>query len=156
MRTISDAATAELATTATHIRRATTTFAARARSERAGSLSLNETAVLGQLVKHDAMTPGEICRRLRAQPQSLTRTFAALEAHELIRRVDDPADRRQSLLSIVAAGRVALRTEMEPRDAWVASVLARETTAAERAVLARAAALLERLAEVDTDLLARE
>jgi DNA-binding MarR family transcriptional regulator len=156
MRTISDAASADALAVATRIRRGTTTFAARARSERRGDLSLNEAAVLGQLTRHDAMTPGEIGRRLRAQPQSLTRTFASLEAHLLIRRVVDPADRRQSLLSVTDAGRGALRDEMQPRDAWVASVLERETTAAERAVLARAAELFERLAEIDVDLLARE
>lgn len=152
MRTILDDAAAELIETATRVRRGTTAFAARARSERAGALSLNETAVLGQLTKHEAMTPGEICRRLRSQPQSLTRTFAGLEAEVLIVRVGDPDDGRQSLLSITDAGRVALREEMQPRDAWVASVLAREANPQERELLVRAAALLERLAEVDTDL----
>jgi DNA-binding MarR family transcriptional regulator len=151
---ILDDAAAELVATATRVRRGTTAFAARARSERAGALSLNETAVLGQLTKHDAMTPGEICRRLRSQPQSLTRTFTGLEAQQLIRRVGDPDDGRQSLLSITDAGRAALREDMQPRDAWVASVLARVATPAERELLVQAAALLERLAEVDTDLLA--
>jgi DNA-binding MarR family transcriptional regulator len=138
---------------AARIRRGTTTFASRARSERRGVLSLNETAVLGQLSKHDAMTPGEISRRLRSQPQSLTRTFAALESQQLVLRVADPSDRRQSLLSITARGRAALRDEMQPRDAWVDSVLARETTPAERELLVIAAELFERLAEIDTDLL---
>jgi DNA-binding MarR family transcriptional regulator len=138
---------------AARIRRGATSFAARARSERAGLLSLNETAVLGQLSKHDAMTPGEISRRLRSQPQSLTRTFAGLETKLYVLRVADPGDHRQSLLSITESGRTALRDEMRPRDAWVASLLAREVTAAERELLLIAADLLERLAEVDTDLL---
>src|ERR1700748_1477932 len=82
-----------------------TVFAARARSERAGVLTLTETSVLGQLFKHEAMTPGEVARRLRTGKQSLTRTFAQLEERALLRRLDDPADGRQSILVITDAGR---------------------------------------------------
>jgi DNA-binding MarR family transcriptional regulator len=129
-----------------------TVFASRARSERAAVLTLTETSVLGQLFKHDAMTPGEVGRRLRMRKQSLTRTFAQLEERGLLRRLDDPADGRQSILVITAAGRKALGAEMEPRRRWAAAVIERELTAAERELLARAAPLLSRLAEVDTDL----
>jgi hypothetical protein len=41
---------------------------------------------------------------------------------------------------------------MRPRDAWVADVLQRELTPAERDVLVVAAGLLERLAEVDASI----
>src|ERR1700749_567507 len=78
----------------------TTVFASRARSERAAVLTLTETSVLGQLLKHDAMTPGEVARRLRQRKQSLTRPFAQLEERGLLRRLEDPADGRQSILAI--------------------------------------------------------
>lgn len=97
------------------------------------------------------MTAGEVATQLRAQPQSLTRTFAALEADGLMRRTPDPSDGRQALLGITAAGRRALKAEMAPRDAWLDQAIERVLTPAERDVLVVAAQLMERLADVDAD-----
>jgi DNA-binding MarR family transcriptional regulator len=131
-------------------------LAARARAERAGVLSLNQTAVLGRLATRGPMTAGEVATQLRAQPQSLTRTFAALEADGLMRRTPDPSDGRQALLGITAAGRRALKAEMAPRDAWLDHAIKRVLTPAERDVLVVAAQLMERLADVDGDVAAVE
>jgi DNA-binding MarR family transcriptional regulator len=140
----------ELQVAATQIRRGATAFAARARAERAGVLTLNQTAVLGLLTRNGGMTPGEVADRLRVLPQSLTRTFAALEADACIVRMPDPGDGRQSLLTITQMGRRVLSEEMRPRDAWVADVVASELTQAEIKLLVIAGAVLERLAEVDS------
>jgi DNA-binding MarR family transcriptional regulator len=142
-------AAGDLLADATVIRRGATSLAARARSERRGELTLNQTAVLGLLVKRGPMTPSEVAERLNASLQSLTRTFASLESEEWMHRAVDPSDRRQSILSISAEGRRAIRREMRPRDVWLAQAVARELTDAERALLVRASALLERLADVD-------
>ena len=117
--------------------------------ERYGVLTINQTTILGQLFKCGAMTPGEIARRMRSAPQSLTRTFAGMERDGLIRRVPDPNDGRQSLLMITENGRRGLRDEMEPRDVWVAGVMAAELTEAEQQILVVAAGLLDRLAYID-------
>jgi DNA-binding MarR family transcriptional regulator len=148
MRTSDDVGTTELAA-ATVIGRAAMSLAARARAERAGVLSLNETAVLGRLATRGPMTAGEVATQLRAQPQSLTRTFASLESAGLMRRTPDPADGRQALLGITSAGRRSLKAEMKPRDVWLASAMSRELTTAERDLLVVAARLMERLADVD-------
>ncbi len=129
-----------------------TTFAARARSERRGELSLNQTAVLGLLRKFGSITPGEVALRLRIQPQGLTRTLAALDELGLVVRMPDPDDGRQSLLTITDTGIAALSAEMRPRDEWVARAVRQELTAAETDLLVVAAALLERLSEVDADI----
>ncbi len=81
-------------------------------------------------------------------PQSLTRTFAAIEAMGWVSRLPDPSDGRQSLLMITTAGSAALDAEMRPRDEWVADQLAARLTAAEREILAVAAGILERMADV--------
>ncbi len=143
------AADVELLAAASQIRRGATSLAARARVERGGALSFNQTAVLGQLFKGGAMTPGELAERLRVQPQSLTRTFTALDERNLVRRMPDPGDGRQSLLSITAAGRRVLGEDMRPRDIWLARTIERELTVAEREILVVAAKLMERLSEVD-------
>ena len=137
---------------AREIVRGATVFASRARSERAGVLTLTETSVLGQLSKHEAMTPGEVGRRLRMRKQALTRTFAQLEERGLLRRLEDPADGRQSILVVTAAGRKALGAEMAPRRRWAAAAIERELDDSERELLIKAAPLLARLAEVDTEL----
>jgi len=118
----------------------------RMRAERGGVLTLTQTAVLGQLYRHGGMTPGEIAERLRAKPQTLTRVLAALHDQAFITRTADPADGRQSLVGLTAAGRGALRDEMHPRDVVAAALIARELTTAERDLLMIAADLLDRLA----------
>jgi DNA-binding MarR family transcriptional regulator len=135
---------------ATAIRRGATSFAARARAERGGVLTLNQTAVLGQLAKNGAMTPTEIADRLHSSLQSLTRTLAGLEEQRMLIRATDPGDRRQSMLSITTAGREELWREMQPRDRWLASVLENELTEVEIELLVVASKLLERLSEVDS------
>lgn len=135
---------------ASQIRRGATMLAARARVERAGELSLNQTAVLGLLLRGGAMTPGEIAERMRVRPQSLTRAFAVIEERGWVSRMSDVRDGRQSLLSITAKGHQALSAEMRPRDVWLAHVVAETLTEAERDLLVIAGRLMERLAYVDT------
>ena len=149
MRTNVDAPSPAAVAAARRIRYGVTAFTTRIRAERAGRLSLTQNAVLGQVYRHGPMTPGEVADRLRSVPQSLTRTFAALEEQGLLRRMPDPGDRRQSLLSITPDGRHAVREEMRPRDAWIAAVLDQELTPAERDLLVIAAGLLDRLSQVD-------
>jgi len=129
------------------LRRAVTALAARARAERGGGLSLNQVAVLGRVATHGPITPGEVAGQLRMLPQSLTRTFAALEELGHVVRTPDPADGRQYLLSVTAAGRSALRAEMAPRDRWLARAMNDVLTAEERTRLLEAAELLQRLVE---------
>jgi DNA-binding MarR family transcriptional regulator len=64
-------------------------------------------------------------------------------------REPDPADGRRSLLAITESGHAALRTEMEQRDAWLASAMAAELTTTEIGLLRLVGGLLERLAAAD-------
>jgi len=145
MRTTQDDALA----VAARIGRGASALAARTRAEQAGVLTLTETAVLGRLWSAGEMTPRELADRLRLRPQSLTRTLSSLEAGGQLRRTPDPADGRQSLLAITDAGVRALDAEMRPRDRWLAGVITRELSDAERDLLLVAATLMERLAQVD-------
>lgn len=131
------------------VRRGVTALAARARTERPGTLTITSVAVLGQLARHGAMTAGEMAHRLHAAPQSLTRTFAALEEQGQLERTPDPDDRRQALLSITGDGRESLAADMAPRDRWLAETMAAELTEAERDLLVIASRLMLRLADVD-------
>jgi DNA-binding MarR family transcriptional regulator len=134
---------------ATSIRRAISAFSVRTRFERAGELTFNQTGVLGLLFRFGSLTPTEIADRMRMLPQSLTRTLASLEETGMVTRTPDPADGRQSILSLTGDGRRALRREMRPRDVWLATALESHATEGEREILLRASAILERLSTVD-------
>jgi DNA-binding MarR family transcriptional regulator len=132
---------------ATEIRRGVISLARRLRLERNEvSLTALELSVLGQLHRLSSLSAGELAAAERVQPQSLTRTLAALEVAGLISRQSDPADGRRSLLAITEHGHDALRTEMQQRDNWLAGTMAAELTTTEIGLLRLAGPLLERLA----------
>lgn len=141
--------TEALLRSATMIRRGATALATRARVERRGELTLNQTGILGLLARTDVLTPTELMERLHVSLASLARTLGALQADGLITRMPDPGDRRQSMVALTEAGRAALRLDMRPRDEWIAGVLAEHTTPTERELLVVAARLMERLGEID-------
>ncbi|HEX4401784.1 MAG TPA: MarR family transcriptional regulator [Galbitalea sp.] len=126
-------------------------MAVRLRFERAGGLSLNQTAVLASLFRLGDITPGDLAARIGRSPQSVTRMLQTLETDRMIERRPDPTDGRQSLLALTLEGREALGAEMRPRDRWFAAVLAEQCSEAEREVLVVAARLLERLADTPVD-----
>jgi DNA-binding MarR family transcriptional regulator len=132
---------------ATEVRRGVVSLARRLRLERAeAGLTALELGVLGHLHRRGPLTPGELAMAERVQPQSLTRTLAALETANLVSREPDPADGRRSLLAITEYGQAALRTEMQQRDAWLADAMAADFSTTEIGLLRLAGGLLERLA----------
>src|SRR5262249_9952068 len=76
----------------------------------------------------------------------MTRTIQALLDHELIERVPDPLDGRVSWLSITPEGRKLLQRSRRRTDEFLAKRVKR-LDPGDRAVLDRAADLLERLAQ---------
>jgi DNA-binding MarR family transcriptional regulator len=132
---------------ATALRKATTRLSRRLQQERPrNTVSLNKFSLLGHLSRYGPTTVSDLAALERAQPQSLTRPLAGLEADGLIQRGPDPADGRRVLVSVTAAGRSVLATDMRQRDAWLALVLAR-LSPTERGVLALAADLMERISQ---------
>jgi DNA-binding MarR family transcriptional regulator len=81
-----------------------------------------------------------------AQP-SATALVGRLEAQGLVARADDPADRRAVLVSVTPAGEAVLRERRAARAEVLGARLA-SLDDAERATLAAAVPLLQRLAEV--------
>jgi len=133
--------------TAAEVRRGVISLARRLRLERNEvGLTALELSVLGHLHRSGPLTPGELATAERVQPQSLTRTLAALEEAGLASRQPDPADGRRSLLAITDHGQAGLRTEMEQRDNWLSAAMAAELTTTEIGLLRLAGSLLERLA----------
>lgn len=104
-------------------------------------------AVLSRLYRAGTHTPKALAEAERVQPQSLTRVLATLERRGLISRAADPADGRQSLVSITDDGLATLREYSIQRERWLATAMAETLTPTEREVLRLAAGLMLRVAD---------
>jgi DNA-binding MarR family transcriptional regulator len=111
-------------------------------------LSMGAMAVLGCLFRNGDLTVGELAANERIQPPSMTRTVNALELGGYVTRRAHETDGRQVVVCLSEQGRATVLADRDRRDAWLARRL-RELTPDERAVLRRAAPLLERLANAD-------
>jgi DNA-binding MarR family transcriptional regulator len=119
----------------------------RLRAQRKDSTAtLTQMSALSALGKAGSLTPGELAAKERVQPPSMTRVIAALEEAGLASRAPHPSDGRQAIVSITDAGRAYLAAEAAARERWLDLRLA-ELTDDERALLARAVELIDRMAE---------
>jgi DNA-binding MarR family transcriptional regulator len=109
-------------------------------------LPTGRLAVLAHLYRAGATTPGGIAAALRVQPQSLTRTLAALTRDGLVSRSKDVADGRSQLISLTDEGFAAMARDVSYRDEWLRQRMAAELNDTERELLRLAAPLLGRLA----------
>lgn len=110
-----------------------------------GALSSAALGLLATLYREGAMPGVALAAAEGLKPQSLTRLVARLEADGLIARTPDPADRRNRVIALTAAGRGALRDTMRQRRRWLADAIDERLDADERAALLAAAPLLLRL-----------
>jgi DNA-binding MarR family transcriptional regulator len=130
------------------IRSAVVRLSRRLRAERpADALAPTKISVLAQLWRNGEMCAGDLADLERIQPQSLTRTLAALADDGLIARRPDPLDRRQAVIGITEQGLAALSQDMQARELWLAKAMDIHLTEAERQLLADAAELMDRLAD---------
>jgi len=112
-------------------------------------LSLNQMSVLGCLYRHGgALTIGELAAAERVQPPSMTRTVNCLEQSGDVVRRPHETDGRQVVVGLSDQGRARLLADRDRRDAWLAQRL-RDLTPEERAVLRKAAPIIENLAHQD-------
>ena len=109
------------------------------------ALTLPETSALSKLDRNGSCTAAALARLEQISPQSMGATIATLEIRDLVARRQDPTDGRQSIIEITPAGRAALRARRDAIASQMADVL-RTFSEADRASLAVAAPLLERLA----------
>jgi DNA-binding MarR family transcriptional regulator len=110
------------------------------------ALPTGRLGALALLYRAGPSTPGAMAAALRVQPQSLTRTLAALEAEDLVTRSRDAADGRQALIELTQRGFEVMARDVAHSDAWLRERMATELNETEREVLRLAAALMDRLA----------
>jgi DNA-binding MarR family transcriptional regulator len=118
----------------------------RLRSQRTDeTVSLTQISAMATLSRCGAMTPSELAASERVRPPSMTRVIAALEEDGLVSRRDHPTDGRQSIIELSPAGAELLAAEASAKERWLDKRLA-ELTESERATLARATEIIDRMA----------
>jgi DNA-binding MarR family transcriptional regulator len=119
----------------------------RFRSERPeGGLGDAALAVLTRLHKHGPQTLTELSEHDRVSPASMSQTVNRLTSVGYAVRTRDPGDRRKVLFSATAEGDELASAARAQRNAWLDQRL-QALSAEDRAVIARAAALLSVLAD---------
>lgn len=145
--TTSDTSLTDLAA---RLRMAIVRTARRLRQEAAagGGAELTPTAAsaLATVERHGPLTPSELAEIERVKRPTATRTLRVLSEAGLVDRAPDPDDGRSALVSVNAAGRERLRRLRGRKNAYLARRM-RDLSAADRATLERAAAILEQVLE---------
>jgi DNA-binding MarR family transcriptional regulator len=119
----------------------------RFRSERPeGGLGDAALAVLTRLQKHGPQTLTELSEHDRVSPASMSQTVNRLTSAGYAARTPDPGDGRKVLFSATAEGDELASAARAQRNAWLDRQL-RALSAEDRAVIARAAALLSSIAD---------
>jgi DNA-binding MarR family transcriptional regulator len=127
-----------------HLRLTIVRTARRLRQEAGTDLSPSLTAALSTVERHGPMTPSELASRERIQRPTATRVLARLADDGLVERTPDPQDGRSALVSATPAARALLAELRTRKTAFLAERLER-LDIEDRAVLDRAAGILERM-----------
>uniref|UniRef100_UPI0031E16440 MarR family winged helix-turn-helix transcriptional regulator n=1 Tax=Saccharothrix mutabilis TaxID=33921 RepID=UPI0031E16440 len=131
---------------ASRLRLAVVRLTRRLRAQRVNSaISLTQVSALSTLHKCGPLTPGELAAKEGVQPPSMTRVIAALEEYGFATRRPHPTDGRQAIVELTGAGLAYIDEEVSAREAWLDKRLA-ELTPEDRAVLSRAAEIIDRMA----------
>ncbi|SFP46551.1 DNA-binding transcriptional regulator, MarR family [Amycolatopsis arida] len=132
---------------ASRLRLAVVRLNRRLRAQRTSSdVSLTQISAMSTLHKCGAMTPGQLAAKEGVQPPSMTRVIAALEELGYVERRPHPTDGRQAIVELSGRGLDYIHATISAREAWLDKRLA-ELTDDERAVLSRAAEIIDRMAE---------
>ena len=112
-----------------------------------GDFTGSQMSVLSRLERDGSATVTALARAEGVRPQSLGATVAVLEAAGLVSGTPDPADGRQTILSLTAACRERIQAGRAAREDWLFRAIQTKLTAAEQEQLAAGVELLKRLVE---------
>ena len=112
-----------------------------------GDYTWSQVAALIRLERDGPATVSALARSEGVRPQSMGATVAALEAAGLVKGSPDPADGRQTILSLTDTSRELIRANRAAKEDWLFRTIQNELSPAEQEKLAGALELLKRLAE---------
>jgi DNA-binding MarR family transcriptional regulator len=121
-------------------------LARRLRQQSEGDVTASRLSALSSINRLGPLTLGELAAVEQVQPPSMTKIVAKLEEQGFVVREPDVSDRRVTRVRVSDEGRTYVARSRTLKNAYLAERLDR-FDAAERALLARALPLLERLVE---------
>jgi DNA-binding MarR family transcriptional regulator len=110
------------------------------------SLPTAQLAILKRLRDDGPATAATLATAEHVSQQAIAQQLAALRQAGLVKTRRDPDDGRKTLVSITKSGLKLFDAVAESRNAWLMRAIASQVPAKERAALAKAIELLERLA----------
>ena len=142
----SSASSTSSAELASQLRFAVMRLSRRLRQHAPEDITPSQLSALSVIVREQRMTLSQLAVAERVQPPTITRIVDSLERKGLATRVPSPDDRRFAFVEPTPQGSALVDTIRRRRDAYLARRL-RTFSTEERALLERAAGLLERLIE---------
>lgn len=130
------------------LRLVVTRLARRLRQQADATVSPTQLAALATIDREGSLTLGELAAVEQVQPPTITAAVSRMEEAGLVVRVRDLTDRRVARVEITAEGRRLLERSRSRKTAYLERRLD-ALTPDERATLAAAAAILERVLEED-------
>jgi len=121
-------------------------LARRLRQQSEGDVTASRLSALSSINRLGPLTLGELAAVEKVQPPSMTKIVAKLEEQGFVVREPDLADRRVTRVRVSEEGRSYVARSRTLKNAYLAERLDRFDDD-ERALLARALPLLERLVE---------
>jgi DNA-binding MarR family transcriptional regulator len=112
-----------------------------------GDLTPSQVSVLLRLEKDGPATASNLARAEGMRPQSMAPVIAALESSGLVSGAPDPADGRQTLLSLTDTCRKWVEEGRAARQDWLIRTLQARLSPQEQDEVAKALALLKRLVD---------
>lgn len=112
-----------------------------------GDLTWSQTAVLSLLEREGPATVTTLAKAEGVRPQSMGATVTVLEAAGLVSGAPDPADGRQTMLSLTPACREMIKLSRAAREDWLFRAIRTKLAAREVEELATGVELLKRLVD---------
>jgi DNA-binding MarR family transcriptional regulator len=112
-----------------------------------GDLTWSQTAVLSLLEREGPATVTTLAKAEGVRPQSMGATVSVLEAAGLVSGAPDPADGRQTMLSLTPACREMIKLSRAAREDWLFRAIRTKLAAREVEELATGVELLKRLVD---------
>jgi DNA-binding MarR family transcriptional regulator len=131
---------------ASELRLAVMRLSRRLRQHAPSDITQSQLSALAVIVRDGRLTLSQLAEAERVQPPTITRIVDALVRAGLVDRSPSESDRRVAWVTPTAAGRALIEATRRRRDAYLATHL-RALSPDDRALLARAAVLLQQLTE---------
>ncbi|MGK5078218.1 MarR family winged helix-turn-helix transcriptional regulator [Janthinobacterium sp. HLX7-2] len=112
-----------------------------------GDISMSQASVLSRLERDGPATASSLARAEGMRPQSMAATVQALTEAQLVTGAPDPADGRQTILTLTDSCRAWIAASRAAREDWLARSIESRLTPDEVIELNRAVALLKRLVQ---------